>query len=110
LPSACEYGSKWEKVNLPSRATNASPLPASGHRDEVVRRGELDIDLEVLLDALDRPQEDVPLGNEPDVHVDRRRSLADKDGRGTTREVAAAIGVGMMAERAHESPDAIPVG
>jgi hypothetical protein len=55
-------------------------------------------------------REDVSLGIESDVHVDRCRSPADQDGRGTAREVAAAIGVGMMAERAHESPDAIPVG
>lgn len=74
---------------LPSSlGRQASLLPAGGQWNEVVGRGELDVDLEFVLEARDGAQDGVLVGNEFQVDVDRRSPPAEQYGGCSARQVA----------------------
>ena len=84
---------------------HAPSLPARGNGDEVIGRRELDVDVDLLLDVLDRPQEVIGLPDEPDVYIDRRAAPAEEDGGRTAGEVAGAVDIGCGSELTHEARD-----
>jgi hypothetical protein len=85
-------------------------LPAVGQRNEVSRRGELDVDLKLVLQARDRTQDGVLVRDELDVNVDRRRPPAKQDGGRPAGQVADALTLGGGVERGQEAPDPLRVG
>jgi len=88
----------------------AAVLPPRHHRDEVGGRGEFDVDLELLLEAGDRPEHGVLLGDDADVDVDGRGAPPVEDRRGAAGEVHPGRPAGLPAEGGHEPPDAGAVG
>src|SRR6266700_572218 len=89
---------------------DAAALPVGGHRDEVGGGGQLDVDLELFLQTLDRPQQRLGLGGEQDIHVDRRGPPAPQDRGGAAGQVAGSLAVGAPPQRPQEAADPIAVG
>jgi hypothetical protein len=89
---------------------HAALLPAGGQGNEVAGRGELDVDRQLVLQARDRPQDGVLLGNELEVDVDGRGSPAEEDRRCPTRQVAEAFLLGRRVEGGDELLDSLAVG
>jgi hypothetical protein len=88
-----------------------APLPpARKLGDEVGGAHELDVDLQLLLEPREGPEERVLLGNHEDVGVDRRVAPPEQDGGGPSSEVEGRLLLGLPAERAQEAPQALGVG
>ncbi|MGI8886496.1 MAG: hypothetical protein ACR2G9_06240 [Gaiellaceae bacterium] len=64
------------------------------------RGGELDVDLELVLESRERAQERLGVRRQLDVDVDRRLAPAEEDRCGSAREVARSVGVGGQSELA----------
>src|SRR2546426_718902 len=72
----------------------AAILPARRHRDEISRRGQLDVDPELFLQHWNRPEQTIVLWDNADVDVNRRPAPSEQDGRRSSGEVHAGFGVG----------------
>ena len=79
-------------------------------RDEVSGTCDLHVQLQLLLEAWQRPEEGVPLGNDQDVDVDRALAPAEQDGGRATGEIHGCLGVGLLAELLQEAPDPVGIG
>src|SRR2546428_12400015 len=79
----------------------AAILPARRHRDEISRRGQLDVDPELFLQHWNRPEQTIVLWDNADVDVNRRPAPSEQDGRRSSREVHARFGVGCYSVGAH---------
>ena len=88
----------------------ASLLPALGERNEVPRGGELDVDLQLVLEAGNRSQDGVLFGNELQVDVDRRRPPAGEDGGRSADQVADAVLLGGGIQGREQTLDPLLVG
>src|SRR5436305_7646815 len=90
------------------RDEGAAVSPVGELGNELVRGGQLDVDLELVLEAGKGTKEPVGLGlhlDVDDVDVDRARTPTEEDGRGTAREVKADVPLRLPAELAHEAAD-----
>jgi hypothetical protein len=83
----------------------AAILPARAHGNEVVWRGELQIELQTLLERRQRPEEPVAIGHDLQVDVDSAGPPAEEHSGRAAREVDARIGVRLVAKRLHQPPD-----
>src|SRR6185503_2078756 len=84
-------------------------LPARDLRNELIGRGQLDVELELLFDPGQRPEKSVRLGLDLDVHVDGARSPAEEDRRGSAGEVEMDVPIRLSSQLPHEAPDALRV-
>jgi hypothetical protein len=87
-----------------------SLLPPHGQRDEIARRAELDIDLELVLQAGDRAQDRVLLGHQLQVDVDRGRPPAGKYRRRPADQIADAVMLGSCIQGREQALDPLPIG
>jgi hypothetical protein len=100
LRESLRVGIEVGEEELPASLGRQAPLlPAGGQWNEVVGRGELDVDLELVLEARDRAQDGVLVGNEFQVDVDRRPPPAEQYGGRSARQVADPPLVGRSVER-----------
>jgi hypothetical protein len=99
-----------EREPAPAFGDRAPLLPACGQGDEISRRRELDIDLQLVLEGGDRTQDRVLFGYELQVHVDRRRPPAGKHGCGAADQVADPVLLGGCVEGREQTLDPLPVG
>src|SRR5437899_12887343 len=88
----------------------APAFPARRHRNEVLGRGQLDVDSELFLQPRDRPKQAIVLWNNENVDVNRALAPAEQDGGRPSCEVHSGLGVGFCTEVSHKAADAIRVG
>jgi hypothetical protein len=93
-------GIEMGEDELPSALGKQAPvLPAGGQWNEVAGGSELDVDLELVLEARDGPQGGVLVGNEFQVDIDGRSPPAEQYGGRSARQVADPFLVGRRVER-----------
>jgi hypothetical protein len=80
----------------------ASVLPAVPDRDEIIWRGELDIDLQAFLDLGDGPKHAIEVGHHFHVDIDGALTPAVEDGCRPARQVHLCALVRFAAQRLHE--------
>ena len=67
------------------------------------------MDLELLLEGRDDPQDAFVFRDQLQVYVDDRGAPAEEDCGGSSRDVGAHRGLGFPAEGAHEAADPVRV-
>jgi hypothetical protein len=98
------------KVIGPSGKIGEEASPTTRDRgDELVGSGKLDVELELLLDPRQSPEEPVRFGLYLDVHVDGARSPAKEDRRGAASEVEAYVTIRFPSQFPHEALNALRI-
>jgi hypothetical protein len=88
----------------------ASVLPPLPDRNEIVRRGELDVDLEPLLDCRDRTEYTIEVRHHLHVHIDGALTPAVQDRGRSSGQVDVRPPIRLTAQRFHEVLNAGGVG
>src|SRR6185295_5269458 len=96
------------EASLP-RDECASLFPARNLRNELVRRRQLDVDLQLVFDAGEGAEEPVGLRLHLDVDVDGARPPTVENGCGSSREVEAHVAVRFLPELPHEPAETVRV-
>ncbi len=84
--------------------------PVRRNRNEILRRGELYVDVQSLLQFDHGSQDFVSIGLDPQVDIDRRFTPAVEHGGGATCEVNGSRSARETTERAHQLPHPPGVG
>src|SRR5436305_5058608 len=87
----------------------AALLPTRERGDELVRRRQLDVDLELLLDPGESAENAVGFRVHLDIDVDRAGSPSQENRRGSAREVETQVALRLAPELPHEAADAFRV-
>ncbi len=85
-------------------------FPPGWDGDEVRRRGELHVDLELLLQRRYRTEERIVLGTHHKVHVDRRPPPAQEHRRRAAYQMDAHVRPGRAPECLHQPLDTLAIG
>jgi hypothetical protein len=93
----------------PSIRSAKRPLPPRRHRNEQIGRGQLHVELQLLLEHRDRPQHGVRLRPHHESHIDRGGAPTNQHRTRTTHEEDVHVGSRMTRQRDHERADPLAV-